>query len=146
MKSLSLGRGVPLTGIREGVIAIKCEFDAAAMQMDIPPMKLAVTPKQTACSERRAGRKVLCRLEIVRQKYWNQGAVCLLQPNGAILTALETPAHTTGHGVIGIVGAGNIDLTIAIAGIQSDVLGHLECDTTGGCPGKTLIIRWCAGT
>jgi hypothetical protein len=40
MKSLSLGRGVPLNGIREGVIAIKCEFDAAAMQMDIPPLKL----------------------------------------------------------------------------------------------------------
>jgi hypothetical protein len=81
MKSLSLGRGVPLTGIREGVIAIKCEFDAAAMQMDIPPMKLAVTPKQTACSGRRAGRKVLCRPD--QDGFW------LLQPETINLIAFK---------------------------------------------------------
>jgi hypothetical protein len=52
---LSLGRGVPLTGILEGEFAIKCEFDAAVMQAEIT-LALVYTPlnKRPAPGEEQA--------------------------------------------------------------------------------------------
>ncbi len=103
MKSLSLGRGVPLTGILEGVPAIKCEFDAVLMQVN------EKSTKQNGLLREKSRPSGAVPPQDCQADIHDQRDDWLSQPDVTWLiffeSDLEAPAQTAGHDMIGIVGA-----------------------------------------